>query len=112
MRTVAKLAELINEGSHIHVASRRRRRLKRIARHANRHFGLAVREFWPWDRIDCVHVRCSWHYRRAGMWWACLGCPRNGKRRNLALDASGARQREFFDWCLNRFGYPSGPFQR
>jgi hypothetical protein len=113
----SKLAELAYEdrgtaNAHIHVASVRHRRLRRIARHAERKFGLSVREFPPYDDIDPVHATCSWHYRWPGKGVcapARVGADRT--KPNLALDASGVRMQDFFDWVLRTYGRPDGWYQ-
>lgn len=113
---MALLAELADEGDHIHVASCNRTRLMHIAHVAQRKFGLSVREFPPFDIIDCVHTGGSYHYRKRGHCGnSSARCPRTmtgrKRRKNLAMDCSGSRQREFFNWVLQKYGRPSGWFQ-
>jgi hypothetical protein len=113
---VSKLTELADEGNHIHVASTSRWRLQRICRVAENHFHLTVHEFPHKGSSDCldpVHTTGSWHYRKAGDPWTARAYDAKTRctLKNLAMDASGSRQREFFNWVLHKYGRPSGWFQ-
>jgi hypothetical protein len=117
---VAKLAELAYEdrgapNAHVHVASCDRVRLRHIADVGHREFGLSIREFPPYDTIDCVHAKGSYHYRtRCSRARRCPWTARGRRnRKNLALDASGPADKlqRFFNWVLGKYGHPSGWFQ-
>ncbi|HEU4364551.1 MAG TPA: lytic transglycosylase domain-containing protein [Candidatus Krumholzibacteria bacterium] len=56
--------------------------LKRAAALAKK-LGLTIREFEPYDDVDPVHAKGSYHY------------PKPGRKRGRAMDVSGARMAEF-----------------
>lgn len=53
--------------NHVHVASKERRKLIKIAKIAQKHYAgtdpAAVREFPPFETVENVHSSSSWHYR-------------------------------------------------
>jgi hypothetical protein len=81
--------------NHVHVASCDRKKLIRLAKVAIHHFGGegTVREFPPFDSVDCVHTNGSFHYRQSGQ----CSTPRNCSNRGdgLAFDLGCARREEF-----------------
>lgn len=87
-----KVAELIDEGAHIHLASRDRVWLIAQGKRAQK-MGLSVREHPAFDPVDCVHVKGSWHYRDSRNPNTERTCQTKGN--GLAIDVSGARQDEF-----------------
>jgi hypothetical protein len=90
----------INDNSlrnHVHVAARNRRKLKRLARIAKRHYGgtdpAPVREFPPFDPVECVHTPTSWHYRSSRNPDTPRTCANRGN--GLAFDLRSVRREEF-----------------
>lgn len=73
--------------NHVHVASTERDKLIQIANIARSSYSggdyYCVREFPPFDPVECVHTSGSWHYRDSGNPYAALGC---GQGDGLAFD--------------------------
>jgi hypothetical protein len=49
-------------GDHAHIATQDKALLQKIAEDAAKS-GLSVREFSPFDKVDPVHTKGSWHYK-------------------------------------------------
>lgn len=110
--------EIIDEGSHIHVAHTNNRYMQRLFRRGVKKFGGRVHEFFPtgWytqgpDSLDCVHTTCSKHYQVPSDPHGCLTCQGwynktagDRKRHNCAGDYQGTRtqQLKFLAWVRGK----------
>lgn len=84
--------------NHVHVASTERDKLIQIAKIAQSKYSggdpEAVREFPPFDPVECVHTGTSWHYRDSSNPYNPLGC---GQGDGLAFDLRSVQsEREAF----------------
>ncbi len=102
------IVELFNNDNslhnHVHVASTERDKLIQLAQIAIRDYGGAdmVREFPPFDPVECVHVSTSWHYRDSSSPYTPRACANRGD--GLAMDLGFPRRQEFADEIKRRYG--------
>lgn len=96
--------------NHVHVASRQRRKLIKLAKVAIHHYGAkgSVREFPPFDRVECVHATTSWHYRDSHNPDHPRTCAQRGN--GLAFDLGCARREEFARAVKHRYGARQSDF--
>lgn len=96
--------------NHVHVASRQRRKLIRLGKIAIHRYGAAgmVREFPPFDRVECVHTATSWHYRDRHDPDTPRSCANRGN--GLAFDLGCARREEFAREVKRRYGAKRSDF--
>ena len=96
--------------NHVHIASKNRRQLIRLAEVAIHHFGAAgmVREFPPFDRVECVHTSGSWHYRDSHSPLVSRSCSDRGN--GLAFDLGCARREEFARKVKERYRVKESDF--
>lgn len=92
--------------NHVHVASKDRRKLIQLAHVAQERYGgsdsQAVREFPPFDTVECVHTDGSWHYRDSKS----PNTPRNCSNRGngLAFDLRSVNREAFAHEVKRRYG--------
>ena len=96
--------------NHVHIASKNRRQLVRLANVAIHHFDSAgqVREFPPFDRVENVHTNGSWHYRSSKAWWILRNFFNRGD--GLAFDLGSARREEFARKVKERYRVKESDF--
>lgn len=90
---------------HIAVAADSRDELVQIENIAVKHYGAAglVREFPPFDPVDCVHVTYSIHYQDSHDYPRVIrSCGNKGN--GLAADNGFARRQEFGNEVKARYG--------
>lgn len=99
----------INDNSlrnHVHVAARNRRKLRKLARIAKHHYAdgdpAPVREFPPFDAVECVHTATSWHYRDSHNPDTPRTCANRGN--GLAFDLRSASREKFAHEVKRRYG--------
>ncbi len=106
--TTMHIVELFNNDNglhnHVHVASTERDKLIQLGKIAVAQYGGAgmVREFPPFDPVECVHVSTSWHYRDSSSPYTPRTCANRGD--GLAMDLSFPRRQEFADEIKRRYG--------
>jgi hypothetical protein len=103
----------VNDNSlhnHVHVASKDRKRLIKLAHVAAERFGGGefVREFPPFDPVDCVHTSGSWHYRDSSNPSTARDCAHKGN--GLAFDFGAPRRDEFAREVKKRYGAKESDF--
>lgn len=96
--------------NHVHIASRERDKLLILARIAQKKYSAgdseAVREFPPFNSVECVHTSSSWHYRDSSSPDTPRACPNIGD--GLAFDLRSAQSsREAFAHEVARRYNPS-----
>jgi hypothetical protein len=102
------ITELFNNDNglhnHVHVASTDRDALIALGNIAVKQYGGAgaVREFPPFDPVECVHVSTSWHYRDSSSPYTLRTCANRGD--GCAMDLGFARRQEFGDEIKRRYG--------
>ncbi len=96
--------------NHVHIASTDRNALIQIGNIAVAQYGGAgmVREFPPFDPVECVHVSTSWHYRDSSSPYFARACSNRGD--GLAMDLSFSRRQEVADEVKRRYGADSCDF--
>ena len=95
------IEELFNndsgDHSHVHVASKERKKLIRLAHVAKERFGgddsAPVREFPPFDAVENVHTTGSWHYRDSSNPNTARDFAHRGN--GLAFDLRSVRREDF-----------------
>ncbi len=102
------ITELFNNDNgyhnHVHIASTDRDALIRLGKIAEAQYGGAgmVREFPPFDPVECVHVSTSWHYRDSSAPYVPRVCANRGD--GCAMDLSFPRRQEFANEVKRRYG--------
>lgn len=102
------ITELFNNDNalhnHVHIASTERDKLIQLANIAIAQYGGAgaIREFPPFDPVECVHVSSSWHYRDSGSPYTVRACANRGD--GCAMDLGFARRQEFANEVKRRYG--------
>ena len=101
------IQELFNNDNglhnHLHVASPDRDALLAIAKIAAARFGeVYVREFPPYDPVECVHVSTSWHYRDGSNPYTPRTCANRGN--GCAFDLGAADRDNFGRELKARYG--------
>lgn len=102
------IVELFNNDNglhnHLHVASTDRDDLIRLGNIAVAHYGAAgmVREFPPFDPVECVHATTSWHYRDSSNPSVARTCANRGN--GLAFDLGCAARQAFGNEVKARYG--------
>lgn len=104
-----QIEELFNNDdgkhSHVHVASRERKKLVRLGHIAQHRYGgsdsQAVREFPPFDHVDDVHTQCTWHLRDSSDPDKCRDYAHRGN--GLAFDFRAVRRQEFANAVKRRY---------
>lgn len=90
---------------HLHVASKDRKKLIRIAHIAKHRYGgsdpAPVREFPPFDTVENVHTFGSWHYRDSKNPTVQRDFSNRGN--GLAFDLRSARRQAFGDALKRRY---------
>lgn len=108
------ITELYNNDNgyhnHVHIASTDRGALVQIENIAVKQYGGAgmVREFPPFDPVECVHVSVSWHYRDSSSPYTPRTCANRGD--GCAADNSFPRRQEFANEVKRRYGADSCDF--
>ncbi len=108
------ITELFNNDNglhnHVHVASTERDKLIQIEKIAVSQYGGAgaVREFPPFDPVECVHVATSWHYRDSSSPYTLRTCANRGD--GLAADNGFANRQAFGNEIKDRYGADSCDF--
>lgn len=98
--------------SHVHVASKDRKKLIQLAKVAQQRYGgsdsAAVREFPPFEPVENVHTLGSWHYRDSH--------DPNDERdfdnrgNGLAFDLRSVRREDFAHEVKRRYGAKESDF--
>lgn len=102
------IEELFNNDNglhnHLHVASANREGLLAVAKIAAERYGeVYVREFPPFDPVECVHAVCvSWHYRDGSNPFTPRCCSNMGD--GCAFDLGAAARDEFGRELKSRYG--------
>lgn len=91
--------------NHVHVASRDRDALIQLGRIAQEKYSggdtECVREFPPFDTVECVHTGTSWHYRDESNPDAPRTCPNIGN--GLAFDLRSTPREAFAQELKRRY---------
>lgn len=99
------LAELLHEGTggpthstgdHIHAAFNDPQAMLAAIRQAQA-MGLSTRENPYVETVDPVHAKNSYHYRTFGGLY-------NGRKLGQAIDVSGPKSMDFYNWVNSRYG--------
>lgn len=91
--------------NHVHVASRDRANLIKLGKIAQKKYSggdpECVREFPPFDQVECVHTSTSWHYRDSSAPDSPRACPNIGD--GLAFDLRSSPREAFARECKRRY---------
>ncbi len=110
----AHITELFNNDNglhnHVHVASTDRDALIAIGNICVAKYGGAgmVREFPPFDPVECVHVATSWHYRDSSSPYTPRTCANKGD--GCAMDLGFASRQTVGNEIKDRYGADSCDF--
>ena len=98
--------------NHVHVASKQRKRLIKLGKVAKAHYAdgdpAPVREFPPFDPVECVHTATSWHYRDSSNPLTPRDCAHRGN--GLAFDLRSASREQFAHEVKRRYGAKESDF--